>query len=105
MARCIICGLGAAWLKDMVPPSGGAGWGAGGGEGTVGDECTALAIAAESESLQLADDFKRERVVEFQHVHVGGPHSGVAERTLGRASADHAIDVAAVIAASANEIP
>ena len=59
------------------------------GDVAVGDEWPALALAAESECLELTDDFEGERVVEFQHVHVVAAQSGVAERTLGRAPADH----------------
>src|SRR6516165_4790531 len=58
------------------------------GDVAIGNEWSALAIAAESESLELTDDFEGEWIVELQHVHVVAPHSGVAERTVGRASAD-----------------
>src|SRR6516165_4070037 len=72
------------------------------GDVAVGDEWSALAIAAESESLQLADDFEGERVIELQHVHVVAPQSGVAERTLGRPSADNTINV---LAPAPDEVP
>src|ERR1700716_3524585 len=64
-----------------------------------------VAVAAEAECLELADDFERERVVEFEHVHIVGADSRVAECTLGRASSDDAVDVPAVTTAPAGEIP
>src|SRR5271168_1662334 len=78
------------------------------GDVPVGDKGPASAHAAESERLELANDLERERIVEFQHIHVARPKSGVAEGTLGSASADHTVDVVAltaVVAAPANEIP
>src|ERR1700677_3416989 len=72
------------------------------GDVAVCDKRPAFALAAESERLELANDLERERIVEFQHIHVVSPKSGVAEGTLGRASADYAVHV---IAAPAYEIP
>lgn len=57
------------------------------GDVAIGDERSALAVAAEAESFQLTDDFEGERVVEFQHVDVVPAHPGVAERALGGAPA------------------
>ncbi len=71
------------------------------GDVTVGNEWSTLAVAAESESFELADDLEGERIVEFQHVHVVRPHPGAAERALGRAPSDHAVNV---IAASTDEV-
>src|SRR5271166_2519422 len=74
------------------------------GDVTIGDEWSALALAAESKSLQLTNDLERERIVEFQHIDIGRPQSGVAERTLCRPPAHDTIDVVAVIA-PAGEVP
>ena len=75
------------------------------GDVAVGDEWPPFALTTEAECLELADDFERERVVEFQHIHVSGPDAGVAECTFSRASSDDAVDVTAVITAPAGEVP
>ena len=43
------------------------------GNVTIGDEWSALALAAESKRLQLTNDLERERIVELQHVHLVTP--------------------------------
>ena len=54
-------------------------------------EVATLALAAEPERLELADDLERERVVELAHVDVGGPQPGGAERVLRGAPPDGAV--------------
>ena len=72
------------------------------GDVPVGDEWSAFALAAESERLQLTNDLERERIVEFQHVHLVTPESRVSERTVGGAGTDLTVDV---IAAPAGQVP
>src|SRR5208283_2318351 len=75
------------------------------GDVAVGDERSALSLATESECLQLTDDFEREGIVELQHVDVVAPQPGLLEGAVGRASADDAVDVPAVLPSSPGEIP
>lgn len=65
------------------------------GDVAIGDERSALAVAAEAECLELADDFEGERVVEFQHVDVITAQPGVAECALGCAPAHYTVHVIA----------
>ena len=72
------------------------------GNVSVGDEGSAFALAAESERLQLANDLERERIVEFQHVHLVAPKSRVSERAVGGAGTHLTVHV---IAAPAGQVP
>ena len=69
----------------------------------VDHEVAALALGAEPERLELADDLERERVVELAHVDVVGPEPRHRPRGLDRAAPDRAVDeIGATVAA---EVP
>src|SRR5215218_852239 len=72
------------------------------GDVPVLDERAALAVGAETERLQLADDLEREGIVEFQDVDVVPVDSGVGERHVGGMPAHQTVGM---ITAAPHEVP
>ncbi len=70
------------------------------GDVTVRDERSALAVPAEPEGLQLADDLEGEGIVELGHVHVGRLEAGHRKGAPGGTPADEAVGEVRVVAAA-----
>ena len=65
--------------ENHQPPVDHDGHGASDSDGAVEHEITALALAAEAEHLELADDLEGERIVELCDVDIGRAQTGLGE--------------------------